>query len=71
MKNGCKDFPEFDEDLRKCKRTKGTYCKRKAIYTFITGYCDGPEACLAKFKSFTPLQLHEQYLKKSRASTCP
>ena len=72
MKNGCEDFHKFTEisdDLRKCKRTKASYSKRKAIYAFITGYCDGPEACLAKFQSFTPLQLYEQHIKKSRAST--
>ena len=71
MKNGCEDFPKFTEisdDLRKCKRTKASYSKRKAIYAFITDYCDGTEACLVKLKSFTPLQLYEQYIKKSRAS---
>jgi uncharacterized coiled-coil DUF342 family protein len=41
MKNGCEDFPKFTEisdDLRKCKRTKASYSKRKAIYAFINGY---------------------------------
>ena len=72
MKNGCEDFPKFTEisdDLRKCKRTKASYCKGKAIYAFITSYCGGAEACLDKFKSFTPLQLYEQHIKKSRAQS--
>ena len=66
MENRCEEFPKFSdisEPLRKCKRTKGSYCKRKVIYTFILNHSDGKAACLSKFSEFSPLQLYEQHIK--------
>ena len=70
MEQGTEKLPKFSElppIYKKSKRTKGAYSKRKAIYTFISN-SGGIEQCLKNYSGLSPLQLYDQYIKKTRES---
>lgn len=68
MEHGTDKMPKFSdlpENYRTSKRTKGSYSKRKAIYTFISN-SGGIEECLKTYGRLSPLQLYEQHIKRAR-----
>lgn len=68
MENGTDELPKFSElgDFKTNKSTKAAYCKRKAIFGFIKAYEGGVDECLHNYDHFSPLQLYDQYIKKTR-----
>lgn len=71
MEHGSEELPKFSEltDFKTNKSTKATYCKRKAIFSFIKTYSGGVDECLRVYEHISPLQLYEQCIKKSRQAS--
>ena len=69
MEHGEKElqpFLQLPEVYRKSSRTKGAYSKRNAVWKFMKDHPGGFEKCVNEFVGFSPLQLYEQRIKRSR-----
>ena len=71
MENGSEELPKFSEliDFKTNKSTKAAYCKRKAIIGFIKAYRGGVDECLHNYEHLSPLQVYDQYIKKTRQTS--